>query len=251
MDERYIDLSRIEDRLIKNNYVFALGFNGVYITLRATVVPDKLVFWDYDPIVEGLVSGPIAPATSFNGISNHTFVTAQRPKSTQIPSLPQFIFQNDRLSNKIYQIFFGISPSDLKVLFNQPFAVNQISLPVQEPSSTYNQYGFIPGKDTPIDRPGPTSQIWVPPGLDFGIGFINDQQIAIKPLIRWVVNLFEYEIVKDADLIYEILNTTKFGSLKTVGGTGNMQYNIKSNFGVPGFALGTPKSEIESVVASL
>lgn len=249
--EYYIDTSRIKDLLVKNNFLLGMGFNGEYAVIRATVVPDKLIFWDYDPIVEGLLSSAIAASTSYNGVEDHTYITPQRPKSVQIPSNPQFIFTNEKKSNRMYQIFFGISSSDIDVLFNQPFSQNQITLPVEEPTSTYNQYGYIPGKSTPIDRPGPGSQIWVPPNIDFAIGFRNTQQQTYKPLIRWVINYFEYEIVKDPDVIYEVLTTNKYGSLKTVGGVQQFKYNIQENMGAPAFSLGMSKSEIQNIVGSM
>jgi hypothetical protein len=250
-----IDISKIEDRIIRENYVFGLGFpqqgDTDWIVLRA-IAKGKENYWLYDPIAEGLISGPIPASTSVDGVTNHGYVTPQIPKSQLIPSRPTNIFQlapePSAKTGTIYQLFFGIAPDTLRVLFEEPAGQNQMSLPVQTPSPSYNQFGAILGRDNRINQPGKSSEIWVPPGLDFAIGFINDTPDQVSPLMVWVVNYFRYEKVKDPDTVYEVLNTTKYKALRTVGGVYPYSYSIKNNFGQEPVTLGMSKAEIRAAL---
>lgn len=251
-----IDISRIEDRIIHENYVFGLGFaqSGSathWIVLRA-VAKAKLNYWLYDPVAEGMLKTSIAASTSVDGITNHTYITAQRPGSVNIPSKPSFVFSNEAQPTSrygyLYQLFFGVSPSYLRLTFEQPARTNQMGLPVQTPGADYNQFGAILARDTRLEQPGPLSEIWVPPALDFALGFINDTPEVANPLMVWVVNYLEYEKVNDPDIVYEVLNTTKYKSLRTVGGTAPFNYSIPNNFGQSPVTLGMTKAQIRAAL---
>ena len=255
-DIKEVDISRIEDRIIKENYVFALGFpqssaGTDWIVLRAVGV-GKINYWQYDPIVEGMLASPIAASTSVDGITNHTFITPQRPSSKFVNGQPSFIFKVEpQPSSKygfLYQLFFGISPDFLRVLFDQPANTSQMGLPSMSTSASYNQFGTILGRNTPIDRPGKDSEIMVPPGLDFAIGFVNDTPTQTSPLLVWVVNYLEYEKVSDPDIIYEVLHTTKYKGLRTVGGLTSYSYSIPNNFGQQPLKLGMTKAQIKDTL---
>lgn len=257
IDYDQIDLSRISKKLIDNNYVFGLGFPSSseteWVVLRAIGV-GKLNYWLYDPIAEGFLQSKIAASTTVNGITGHTYIDAARPSSVNVTSNKTFIFEVPKPTGPtgtLYQLFFGVSPDWLRILFNQPSSQSQMGLPPQNPGAAYNQYGAIRAKDTPLLSPGPDSEVIVPPGLDFGIGFINDVQKEADPLLMWYVNYLRYEIVSDANIVHEVLHTTKYRSLKMVGGISSYNYNIKANFGVDPLTLGMDKSEIQSIVGGL
>lgn len=253
-----IDLSALDEEVIKENYIFALGFpNGKmsadYVVLRCTLRPQNLNLWLYDPIAEGMLSSPIAPAQLQNGTTGHTFVEPVLPSSSNMQTKPDFIFRNLDKGPKgiIYQLFFGISPEFLRVTLAQPFGTLQNALPIQTINSTYNQFGTINGWRTPIERPTPDSMIWVPPNLNFALGFINDVPETAKPLIMWVVNRIQYEVVTDPVILEEVLNTRKYRALKTVGGISSFQYSIMDNFGVPPLQLGMSLNQIKAAYAGV
>lgn len=255
-----IDLSLIESRIIKEDFVFALGFpTNNWVVLRA-LTREKPNIWEYDPIAEGMIAkntanltdsnGAILPSTSYDGITNHTYITPQRPSSKNIRGNPSFIFPNTKTgkSGYMYQLFFGISPAIIDLPFNQPPTAGQMSLPVQSPDQSYNQFGMIRGKSTPYDKPGPSSEIFVPPNLEFALGFVNSVSEKVRPLISFVVNYFAYEVVTEPSLAYDVLNKPRYDRLKTVGGTSSFSYNIQENFGVPPLQLGMSEGEIASIM---
>jgi len=263
--EYKIDLSDIGSSYIRENYIFALGFpqssgNTEYVVLRA-IATGKPNIWLYDPFAEGMLSNngttivnnSIAGANSQNGISGHTYIDAQIPSSKYVLNDKTFVFNVEPTRSKygfLYQLFFGISPSFLRVTFQQPFNTAQMGLPPQNPNSTYNQFGAILGDMTPLDRPAPVSEIFVPPALNFGIGFINDTPRAAKPLISWVINYLKYEIITDVDLVYEVLHTTKYRP-RTVGGISGYSYSTKNYFGVDPVTLGMDKSSIGNAIGGI
>ena len=253
-----IDLSALDEEVIKENYIFALGFpNGAnesnYVVLRCTLRPQNLNLWLYDPLAEGMLSSAISPAKLQNGITGHTFVEPVLPSSKNMQTKPDFIFRNTSMGRHgiIYQLFFGISPEFLRVTLAQPFGTLQNALPIQTINSTYNQFGTINGWRTPIERPTPDSMIWVPPNLNFALGFINDVPESANPLIMWVVNRFQYEVVTDPAILEEVLNTRKYRALKTVGGISSFDYNIQANFGVPPLKLGMSLSQIKAAYSGV
>ena len=253
-----IDLTALDEEVIKETYIFALGFpngqNGAdYVVLRCTLRPQNLNLWLYDPIQEGMLSSPIAAAQLQNGISGHTFVEPVLPSSNNMQTKPNFIFRNDNSGKRgiIYQLFFGISPEFLRVTLAQPFGTLQNALPIQTINSTYNQFGTINGWRTPLEKPTPDSMIWVPPNLNFALGFINDVPEAASPLIMWVINRIQYEVVTDPAVLEEVLNTRKYRALKTVGGISSFQYDIKANFGVPPLQLGMSGNQIRALYAGV
>lgn len=260
VEANIVDISRIESKLIKENYVFGLGFpqtsgDTQWVILRAIGV-GKLNPWLYDPIAEGMLTGPIPASTSTDGITNHGFVLPQRPTSNKITNqgLRSFIFQVPPASSNygyLYQLFFGISPYSLRVIVNEPESTYQMGLPDGNINSSYNNYGAIRADDTPLYAPGPESEVIVPPGLDFALGFVNDVNRPAYPLIMWYINYIRYRIETDADLIYEVINTTKYKSLKTVGGVIGYGYDTKSYFGVNPVTLGMTKSQIQNAVGGV
>lgn len=258
-------MSDIGSAYIRENYIFALGFpqssgDTEYVVMRA-IATGKPNVWLYDPFAEGMLSNngstiknnSIVGSNSPNGISGHTYVEAQRPSSSNVIADKNFVFSVEPTRSKygyLYQLFFGISPSFLRVTFQQPFNTSQMGLPPQNPNSTYNQFGAILGDMTPLDKPGPISEVFVPPALDFGIGFINDTPRDARPLISWIVNYLKYEIVTDVDLVYEVLHTTKYRP-RTVGGVYGFSYSVRNYFGVDPVTLGMDKSSIQSAIGGI
>ena len=257
----YVNLKRLDDALLKENYIFALGFpthqGANYVPLRV-VGRERLMWWEYDPIQEGMFSndgttiigGKVQPSTSTDGITNHTIVTPQRPSSQYASGKPYFIFPNTSSGKKgtLYQLFFGISPSFLQVTVEQPQGTRQMILPIQTPNSAYNQFGYIPGSQTPIERPDPISELFVPPALEFALGLQNPVNETAQPLFLWIVNLLKYEVIQDANLAWELMNTTKYKSLKLVGGSAAFSYDVKSNFGVNPITIGMDKNTIANAL---
>ena len=96
-----IDLSALDDEIIRENYIFALGFptgasTSGYVVLRCVLKPQALNLWLYDPVAEGMLSGQINPSSLQNGITGHTFEQVQLPSSKNLTTKASFIFNNTK-----------------------------------------------------------------------------------------------------------------------------------------------------------
>ncbi len=261
-DKQKIDLSKIEPALIKENHVIGLGFptssNQDYVVMRC-IAREKPNIYLYDPIAESMISGAVPASTSVNGITNHGSLSAVRPNSQYIAGKPDFVFNNEKTTTQsirgkggygeLLQIFFGVSPSYLRVTFQQPFGTNHLALPTAQATDSYNQFGAILGQSTPIEQPDPISEVFVPPKLNFALGFYNDIPQTASPLFAFIVNRIRYQIVVDPDVLYEVLNTAKYRSLHTIGGLTSFNYDFIGNFGVEPLNLGMSKAQIKSLYA--
>jgi hypothetical protein len=241
-----VDLSRIEPYIIREGDIFGLGFPGNQWVVMRCVARQKEQWYLYDPIAEGMLSGPIEPSNTVDGITNHTFIKPSKPSSSYANGKPFFVF--DVSPPYMYQLFFGVSPSSLRILFSQPDNTDQLGLKIQSANSTYNQFGTILGDDNPINSPGPDSEIIVLPSLDFALGFINDLPISVSPLIKFRVNTIQYQAVTDSSTVYNFLNTTNKTHKKIVGGTTSFNYDISKYLSVKPVQIGMTQSQMKEVL---
>ena len=246
--EEITNIDRIEPYFIKPGDMFALSFPGNNWIVGQNVSSAKPQWYEYDPIAEGMLSGPIAPSTTINGITNHTFIKPSRPSSNYANGKPQFVFQSQPLDQHIYQLFWGISPSTLRVLFYSPSNTDQLGLPLQSANPTYNQFGAINGQESPINSIGPDTEIVLTSSLDFALGFVNDLPISVSPILKFRVNYFTWKPILDSKAVYQFLNYGPKNMKKIVGGDTGFNYGFETNLGVSPVHLGMSQSEIAGVL---
>lgn len=204
---------RLDKDIVKRNYNVALGFRQGYIFFR--VMHRELFPLLYDPFAE---------ITNFAGagtidLAANTYITSKELPSTTLSSTN--IFKVDK-QNHMYQLFFGIAPSVCRIFpaYPRETEINQLDEGLHIP--TYPIYGFIDGFESPLNKPSPRSEIFVPYGPLVGFAFYNYAPYNIKPLLRFIVNRMQVEVITDPDLIQRIINRRVECRFATVGGLDNI-----------------------------
>ncbi|MFZ2058375.1 MAG: hypothetical protein WAV54_13285 [Acidimicrobiales bacterium] len=235
------DYSDLEGVLYKENDYLLLGFNGgrTYVPLQAIARVETPFL--YDPIAEGQLSGPLAASASTNGITGNTFQTALQLGSSNVVAKPTDIFDLSRQPAWLYQMFLGIDPPWLRVFLQQPFRVDQRSLPIVYYTPSYPQEGFWDGYMSPPERPSRKTQIIVPPGLSIALGYANIEPYRAFPLLYFYINALNVAVVTDPDLAWEMLSVPKKAKIVTVAGLAQVQYTPEAYYGITGFPLTTGK----------
>jgi hypothetical protein len=247
-----VDLSRIEGVTFKENWLLLLGFptrgGRAYVPLR--VIGREFFFYEYDPIEEGQISVDV-PAGVKNGAAANTsiddlgFVQPARLSSQFLTGHPFDVFEIPRSKrDRLFQLFYGIAPQDLRIFLNYPDTTGQRNLEIATWSSANAQFGYIDGYDSPTLYPSPQSEIIVPPALHFALGYGNLIPTPVNPLLLFWVNHLEVELITEIDLVERMLRGTVPVAIRTMGGLSSYTYNIEDVYGIPGVPLSATKEEI-------
>lgn len=223
MEEKYIDLSRIEKYILLENYLLMLVFPDGYVPLRV-VRRDPLFYYIYDPVKEGAYAGPVPAATTTDGITNLGWQSPQLFTSKNITGVPPNVLRVT-IEDHIYQVFFGVAPSAARVYRNIPAQTSQAQLDIYSWSQSYNMFGWIDGFDSPFYNPSPLSEMILTPELDVAFGIANPLPIPISPLFNFVINRIQVDVVRDADLVNLMLQRKVYVTYRTIGGLGGFTYN--------------------------
>jgi hypothetical protein len=242
------DYSDLEDVLYRENDYLLLGFNAgrTYIPLQVTARFETPYL--YDTIAEGQLSGPLAPSPSVDGITNTTFQTALQLGSSKVVAKPTDIFDLTRQPAWLYQMFMGIDPPWLRVFLQQPFRVDQRSLPIVYFTPNYPQEGYWDGYMSPPEHPSRKTQIIVPPGLSIALGYDNVVAENAYPLIYFYINALNVAVVTDVELAYEMLSVPGKAKIVTVGGLAGVNYDPKAYYGINGFPITASKAGVAAGV---
>ena len=224
-----IDLSRLEGSILKPNYLVLLGFSTGYVPLR--VMKRQLVFYMYDPLVEGQISAPVPAGGGATGVSDLGYVAPTRLPSQYISGKPFNVFINTK-SDHLYQLYYGISPSGIRVFMNQPAQTGVRNLFEFTWLQSYLAFGYVDGFESPIDQPSPNTEIIVPPNSDFALGYANPLPYPVRPLLQFVVNELQVKTITDVDLIMKMIEGKVPASIKIVGGLEGMEYDVPAVYGI-------------------
>jgi hypothetical protein len=243
-----IDVSRITPHLIRDNDLVLLSFPDGFIPIRAL----KTEFFNflYDPLAEGMLADEVEASTSTDYARNIGFVTPSLPKSGIIAAQPTNVFRIDKPS-EILQIFFGIAPSYVRVFIAIPSERSQKNLPVTLWSKAYATAGYIDGFTSPLLYPAPESEIVLVYGIDPGFGFGNILYEKVRPLLWFYVNRVKLGVVRDPELVSEMLEKRGRGEkamVKTIGGFTEFSYKYVDTFGINPIPAGATRSEVASIL---
>jgi len=202
-------LERLDKVIVRENHNVGLGFKDGYVFFRVT--HRELFPFDYDLFAE--ISGFAGAGTS--EMTAAQYITAKELKSETLAATNIFKVDN---KDHVYQLFFGVSPSVLRVFSAYPreTEINQLDVGVH--SSSYVVFGFIDGFESPLNKPSPRSQVFVPYGPLIGFAFYNYAPYSIKPMMRFIVNRLKVETIKDVNLIMKILQGRVQCTWATIGG---------------------------------
>lgn len=246
-----IDLSRIEDHILKPNYLLMLGFPTGWVPLRV-LYSDPLQFYVYDPIAEGAMATPVPPAISINGIFNLGWQPPTRFSSVNILGRPQNVLRVENV-DELYQVFIGISPPMLRIYKQVPPGTSIATLDVAPGgwSQSYNQFGWIDGRESPFHAPSPRSEIIIPPRLDIAFAMANPTPEPMYPLFNIVLNRMKISVVRDADLVDKMLNRRVYVEYYNVGGLEMpaTAFNVENVYNIKPISLDMTKDEIARALA--
>ena len=246
----YIDKSRIERYFLKENYLLLLGFPGaergeVYVPLR--VIAREYFEFMYDPIQEGQISAKVPAGAGVNGISDLGFVTPARLGSVFLTGKPFNAFYI-KDTDQVYQMFFGIAPSALRVFLEAPSSTGQRNLDIDRWANSKQEFGYIDGFDSPLLYPSPESELIIPPEFDFSFGYGNPLPDPVSPLLLFIMNRLKVALVLDVALVEKMLAGSVPVAIKTVGGLSTYTYNISNVYKVNGIPLDATRQEIAAAL---
>jgi hypothetical protein len=244
------DLSRVEAASFKENYLLMLGFPNGYVPLR--VIAREHFIYMYDPLNEGQILGPVAAATigySANGISDLGYVQPQRLPSRHATGQPIDIFQIDmNHTDEMYQLFFGIAPSAIRVFINEPASTGQNNLVSFSWGPNNMAFGYIDGYISPLENPSPASEILVPPNMEFALGYANPLPNPVVPLLLFYVNRLKVNVVRDVQLVMKMLDGRVPVAIRTVGGLSSYTYKVNDVYKINPIALGSTEAEVRAAL---
>lgn len=224
-----VDLSRIQDLFLKENYLVGLGFQDGFIFFR--VKRREFTIYIYDEL-SSLTADQYSSEAMY-GIAARNVENA---------------FRIDTYKTHIYQIFRGICPSALKTYLGVPFATPQhhLDAAARLPKS---DWGYISGFESPLNYPSPETEVWVPYRVDIGFAEHNPLNDTIEPLIKFFSLRYEVAMITDPDLILKILERRIECRLATVGGLSDFAYPYVDNYKVQPITLDDDRAAIARKLA--
>jgi hypothetical protein len=175
-----------------------------YRVRRATFFP--LV---YDPVKQGTLAGPMAPAGSApTGTQVANFLDNQLlGLSSTVTSIAQvtdiFLFVKPY---EMLQVWFGVAPRHLRVWPKQPYGqFVAVMDPNINPSASYPDVGFVHGFDSPFQRPSKATELTIPKNMSVNWALYNPGPWPINPRFNFFINRMFVEPVDDPQLALSLL----------------------------------------------
>ena len=214
-------LERIDKVIVRENHNIGLGFKDGYVFFRTTHRETFPLLYDLFAEISDFAGAGTTEMTAAQ------YITAKELKSDTLSASNIFkVTEKDHL----YQLFYGFSPSVLKVFPAYPRETEINHLEVGLHTSSYTTFGFLDGFESPINKPSPRSQVFVPYGPLIGFAFHNYAPYSIKPMMRFIVNRLKVATIKDPDLIMKILQRRVECTFATIGGLGSPWGTSKANY---------------------
>lgn len=225
-----MDVSRIENRFVKENHLVGLGFpTQGYLFMRVTGV--ESIHYMYD---------------EFGTIAADTQADAAR-LDRAADSIDNVLRVTD--CDHIYQVFMGWQPGCVRQYLYYPYETGRRNMDVRRILSK-GDFGFIQGFDSPWDCPSPDTEIFIPKDVDVGFAWYNESEETVTLRISLLIRRLSIDILRDADLIEKILAGKQPCRLVTLGGVGDsFGFKARETLDVDFIELGTTRAKIEEAVA--
>jgi hypothetical protein len=238
-----VNLENVEKRILKENYLLMLGFlDRGYVPLRIKFREEFIYL--YDPVAEGVIA-EVPASTSVDGLRNLGYVEAVKLGSNLLPGRPINVFAIDR-KDRLYQLFYGIAPSWIRVGLSYPAERTQRNLELYSwTASSYPAFGFIDGFKSPLLKPSEKTEMFILPKTDFAFTFINPAPIPAKPLLLFVVNRLIVEVIRDAELVKKMIDRKIESAIRTVAGLSGIRFDIEETYGIHPIPLSASEDEIK------
>ncbi len=229
-----IDFSDIEPRLLKENYIIGLNFPGKGVVFFK-VSAKEVIPYIYNEIAELGVNefrNYDRLGISANNISNAFEVKHE---------------------NILYQIFYGITPSAVRLYPSYPSEVPRGNLEIKNVFSR-GLFGFRDGFMSPFTKPNPITEFFVPYNTQVGWAIHNPLNDNAVPLINFLIGKYNIDLICDPVLIERILSGKKEARIATIGGVsvGEVyKYDVSSVWGMQPIPLDASVEEIAGITANV
>lgn len=225
----------IEDLTLLENYFLALNFPGSGIVPFRVLAREQIVWDPY--VIEYSSTESVFEADGWKDSSK-----IGHPTDTTVDSI--FELTN---SNHLMQLFCGIQHADVRAYLTYPEGKTRRNLDVKSVSRKAD-FGFVDGSMSPYNDPQPVSEVWIPKSLDIGYSWYNRASVEQDVIVKWIINLYDVEILKNVDMVEKILNRRVECRIATLGGVDSFRYNVEGVFGVNPIPFGAGKDAISEAL---
>ena len=169
-------------------------------------------------------------------------LTAIQPGDTDVSTpqrlgISEFSIENAIEVTKdlhLYQLFYGVSPGIIRARVGYPVGSLAQGLDVRG-NQISGDFGYVDGFRSPLNKPSPMSENIIPPDFDIGYVFHNPDTIPIKPMMYWHVVTMRVGVIRNADLVYNIMAgkfRPEYVARKSLGGIIPFSYHAADTWGV-------------------
>lgn len=237
-----MDISRIEHLFLKENYLLALNFPGVQEggVLPLRVLAREMIQYKYQAVTE----------TNEGARATTGTVAADTQEDSSRLTLATFNLDNVlRVTdcNHVYQVFMGIKPSAIRQYLYYPFEKSRRNLDVKS-IFTKSPYGYIDGFESPYDFPSEQSELWIPKDVDVGFAWHNPLNSAEQIDIKLFIVRYLIKVVRDADIVENILKGKLPIRVATLGGIDSFTYDSRNVFNADLIPFDAPRDKIEAAL---
>lgn len=117
---------------------------------------------------------------------------------------------------QIYQFYFGIKPSNVRLYMRFPSNTDRWTL--IDPINTSSPNGALLGEWSPFDEPSVMTEIFTLKDVYPAFKVANPGDIAVTPTMRFIGMAYEYLIVYDHKLIEDYLELRRRSKIYYLGG---------------------------------
>lgn len=232
------EFADITDSLLKANQLLVLALSeDSYLPVRIRRVQISAMYYNFLNNISGFL--PLGPTTlTTPPAGTQSFFADSIQLGIKSIQNAQDVFKISR-SGEILQIFYGISPSTVRVMIRQPLQSYIFNLDTETatiiPQPSFIEMG-IDGFESPLKRPQPETETFIVGGMGTRVTMMNMSPLPASPSMNFIINRLQVEPIADAALIKAIIEgrtPAKIADIGAIDGDVTNQVNY-SQYGVKG-----------------
>lgn len=225
----------IDELQLLENYLLALNFPDKGIVPFRILTREQIV---WDPYVVDYSS----TTTPFPADGWKDSAKIGHPTDTSVDNILEI-----ETKLRLYQLFYGIRQSDVRAYLSYPEGQTRRNIDTKSVSARAD-FGYVDGSMSPYDDPKPVSEVWIPKDINIGFSWYNRASVEQEIYVKWIMNMYGVELIKDVDLVEKILNRKIECRIATLGGVNSFIYDTAVVWGVTPIKLTATREEIASAL---